>query len=385
MPGTSNKTVMLNQVAAQLAAQGGPILQFDQKKVPVFHGEADKDTLKVREWCERVDSMKATMGWTEAQTFHNAKQAMFGLAARQVTRWMSIWKDKEQTWAWLKKMVLKEWEDTTQTRKFIDALFSLRQRTNLNEDIRHHFGDVHDAFVLVEEALPKPDPQTVVANGGAYTDAQVNALIQQGREDVLHYISMAFMVNLMPPELRDKVLEAKTDNIPDMEEATRDAIRALKDKGRLVGALNAPKVVHSIEETQPAHLAQEMLQHLQGPIIDMIRKETQGRHQQNQGSGKGKGKGKNSNSYGNQNGSVDMNKKKCTYCQKLNHGQDECFSRIRDNAPCYNSKGEAYYPRNQNNKQVNNMGSNQRNNRGTNPQPSQPSTKASDQGFPGWV
>jgi len=100
---------------------------------------------------------------------------------------------------------------------------------------------------------------------------------------------------------------------------------------------------------------------------------------------KEKEKGKNSNSYSNSNGSVDMSKKKCTYCQKPNHGQDECFSRIRDNAPCYNSKGEPYYPRNQANKQVNHMGANQRNNRGTNPPPSQPSTKASDQGFPGWV
>ena len=36
--------------------------------------------------------------------------------------------------------------------------------------------------------------------------------------------------------------------------------------------------------------------------------------------------------------------KKCLYCNKTNHGIIDCYKRKDDKAPCYNAKGEPFYP-----------------------------------------
>ena len=35
----------------------------------------------------------------------------------------------------------------------------------------------------------------------------------------------------------------------------------------------------------------------------------------------------------------------CIYCHKHNHKQEECRSRIKNNAPCYSPTGLTYYPK----------------------------------------
>ena len=68
-------------------------------------------------------------------------------------------------------------------------------------------------------------------------------------------------------------------------------------------------------------------------------------------------------------------KKKCNFCQKIGHCMDACIARQKDNAPCYNSKGEHYFPitDNQDTTRV--------------PVPNKPVTPviSSGQDFPHWV
>src|SRR5574343_207068 len=59
------------------AAQPGNIVQYDQKKVPTFFAKPEKDTLTIREWIKRLDSMKNSLGWTEEATYHNAINGLF--------------------------------------------------------------------------------------------------------------------------------------------------------------------------------------------------------------------------------------------------------------------------------------------------------------------
>ena len=54
-------------------------MQIDQKKVPVFHGEKDKDTITVLAWCHRIDGMKDALGWSDGATYANAMAALFGV------------------------------------------------------------------------------------------------------------------------------------------------------------------------------------------------------------------------------------------------------------------------------------------------------------------
>jgi hypothetical protein len=39
------------------------------------------------------------------------------------------------------------------------------------------------------------------------------------------------------------------------------------------------------------------------------------------------------------------NGKFCIYCKILNHTQEECRMRIKDNKPCVNGKGQLYWPK----------------------------------------
>ena len=53
--------IMANNAAAQVITAHGPVLQIDQKKVPVFHGEKDKVTMTVIAWCTRMEVMKISL------------------------------------------------------------------------------------------------------------------------------------------------------------------------------------------------------------------------------------------------------------------------------------------------------------------------------------
>ena len=89
IPGTSGGGLPVAQVAA--AAQN-PVMQIDQKKVPVFHAEPDKDSLTVVNWCARIDGMRDAMDWSNEATYANASAALFGVAQRTATNWAILYK-----------------------------------------------------------------------------------------------------------------------------------------------------------------------------------------------------------------------------------------------------------------------------------------------------
>ena len=43
-------------------------------------------------------------------------------------------------------------------------------------------------------------------------------------------------------------------------------------------------------------------------------------------------------------GAKPKSQKQCTYCRKTGHGQEDCYSRKNDKAPCLTTKGDPYYP-----------------------------------------
>ena len=52
----------------------------------------------------------------------------------------------------------------------------------------------------------------------------------------------------------------------------------------------------------------------------------------------------NSGKKSNQGGGSGKGKLKCLHCQKNGHGIADCFQRIKNQEPCYNQKGEPYFP-----------------------------------------
>ena len=101
-------------------------MQIDQKKVPVFHAEADKDSLTVVNWFARIDGMRDAMGWSYKATYANASAALFGVAQRTATNWAIIYKmEHRKTWTYLKKKMLSHFGNMQSSRSFIDAMFGI--------------------------------------------------------------------------------------------------------------------------------------------------------------------------------------------------------------------------------------------------------------------
>ena len=108
-----------------------PVIQIDQKKVAVFYGEKDKDSLTVLARCKRMDGLKTAFNWSDEATFCNATAALFGKAARIVTSWKVLDPvDYRETWTYLRKAMLNHWGDVKDSRSFIDAMFALKPRVH---------------------------------------------------------------------------------------------------------------------------------------------------------------------------------------------------------------------------------------------------------------
>ena len=89
IPGTSGGGLNVARVAA---AGQNPVMQIDQRKVPVFHAEKDKDSLTIFDWCECIDGMKDAQDWSDETTFANPSAALFAVAQRTASNWAILYK-----------------------------------------------------------------------------------------------------------------------------------------------------------------------------------------------------------------------------------------------------------------------------------------------------
>ena len=329
IPGSSGAGFAVAPVAA--AAQN-PMMQIDQKKVPVFHGEPDKDSLTIVHWCARIDGLKDAHNLSDEVTFANASAALFGIASRTAANWAIIYKaDHRKTWTYLKKKMLSHFGNITGSRAFIDAMFGIQQRTDTFVNLDKFNADVVDAFEVVKQILPAPDapPQ------GNYTAEQCHTREKLVHETLLNKMCMAFMTQLLPPELRTKVLEKNPDTVAQSTEYAKEAQNLLRDKSRPIGTgsgIQKPRVLAIQEDLQEA-----------GSLDDLILNAVE-RAFKKKNFNPGNANNRNQNRNGAAQGTRPKSQKQCSYCRKTGHSQEDCYSRKNDKAPCLTVKGDPYYP-----------------------------------------
>ena len=322
IPGTSAGTGI---AVAPVAPQLGPgMIQFDQKKAPAFFGDVNKDSLSIQEWIVRIDHMRTSLGWTAAQTYHNAKNALFGAAAAIITSRCAVQEDHEETWAWLQKILKKQFGKCNTSRAYVDLMFAMKPELNIKADLNHFIAKIHANFALIHEAIADPTCEMNPA-GGAYTPQQTLELLKAEKKRIVDTFSFAFMVNLLPPEVRTKVLEQKPTTMADTFDKVDEVQRMLLDEKR---PLQHSPVVHASEGSYEALLNE----------VKKLRSKVEGSNNQNQTNN-----GRRNNNNKRNNGSNNASKM-CNYCHKKGHGTIDCFKRKNDKAPCYNNKGEPYYP-----------------------------------------
>ena len=113
-------------------------------------------------------------------------------------------------------------------------MFSIRQRTDTFENLDKFNANVVDAFEVVRQILPLPDAPPPLAGG--YTAEQCHTREKTVHETLLNKNCMAFMTQLLLPEIRTKVLEKNPDTMAQSAEYAAEAQKLLRDKSRPIGS-----------------------------------------------------------------------------------------------------------------------------------------------------
>ena len=147
---------------------------------------------------------------------------------------------------------------------------------------------------------------------------------------------MAFMVHLLPPDIRAEVMKKKSNCMAHITEYALQTQRILRDKTRPLGSGQGNPKPRVLAVQDKDNMPDE------DPIISAIdpymkKNFNMGNRNQN--------KGKQNQSGSDNNGAKPKSQKKCTYCGKTGHGQLDCFARKNAKAPCYDPKGDPYYPK----------------------------------------
>jgi hypothetical protein len=329
-PGGSGGAAAAN-IAPLALPPAGQIIQIDQKKVPVFHGEPGKDGIDIREWIRRIDSMKTAFAWTEQATYENARAALFGYAATvmltQCKR--SVREDFDSTWTWLKKRMLAIFGNVNDSRAMIDILQGIKPRTNLHENMLKFASEIDQEFDKIISVMDKPN--VPVPPAGHYTREECQEMCEKQLLRCVEQFNVAFMTNMLPPVLRTKVLEKDPKTVNDTLNHIQECQKLLLDEKRPTGVDRHTPTVHQLGASA---LPEDQLEH----IIQAVQK------RQNQNASRGS-RGNNRGSRGNnRNSNIDRSTLKCLHCNRTGHGIVECFKRIEDELPCYNQKGEPYFP-----------------------------------------
>ena len=186
--------------------------------------------------------MKDVLDWSDETTYANASAALFGVAQRTATNWAILYKAEHcKTWTYLRKKMASHFGNMQSSRSFINAMFGIQQRTDTFDNLDKFNVDVVDAFQVVREMLPLSDAPPA----GNYTTKQCHAREKTVHENILNKICMAFMTQLLPPEIRAKVLE-KNPTI--MAEYAAEAQRLIRDKSLSIGNATAKPRVLAIQE-----------------------------------------------------------------------------------------------------------------------------------------
>ena len=323
------------------------LVQFDQKKAPAFFNDPRRDPISIREWIKRIDHMKTAQGWDEAQTYSNAKNSLFGAAAHIMDTQCDarLNEDFTETWAWLKKALKKNFDNCATSRAYVDLIFAIKPQTTLEVDLSATSSKMYNDFKTIREIIP----DTVVGPApgvGGYTQAQAQKLVDDEKLRVVDAFAYAFIVNMLPSEMRTKILDKKPESIAQALEHIHETQQRLKDEKRPVTASGLPGP--KLNAVQNLEKPDDSMERLCNMVMQRMGNFKNNNNQNNRKNNNNKKK-----SGGNQNPNSNNLPKKCNYCQKKGHGTIECFKRKEDKAPCYNAKGEAFYPEGESASKVN--------------------------------
>lgn len=339
--------------------------QSDLAKLPLYSGDA-KDQFTAEQWVERISRSRTASNWTAPQTMAFVFNALRGHALKWFDSLKRSGIDRDN-WDTFQTAFLKAFSTTRTPRTATVNLADLHQ--GQSETVVAFYPRVikavDDLEALVRGNFTLPDPVwpqefLAVANfmaiGVDIRAAAAQALVSHGATAAFNHMALNLFISNLRPSLRDELLKTTPATLYEAFEAASqlEGIQEPSRKPTLsTAAINSDSAPPT---TAPAVAADP------GPDDDSLDKEIdalnfklknlRNRRQQTRPSSSSNGNNRNngnnrSNNRGSgnrasQNRTVDKTNWICRYCTKKGHGQEECFSRRRDNAGLVGPDGAPY-------------------------------------------
>ena len=339
--------------------------------IPIFYGQTDKDTITLKYYISRIDQGVTALNWTQENAYVAFKNSLKGPAANWLGYFSHISRETALTWEAYKPHFRKAFGDKTDPMVFANTMFNIKL-ANGSSNIYNYVAQITDVMALhIEKFLASV---ITFPAGHVYTAAQqreIKSFVDAGFHAVHDDFVKEFILGGLPEDLKTKV--ANKPNLDTVLQIVDFLINEQniceKKKNGLLGEMkpaphNPPAAgsIHSVAPQEAAFTPEEALAAIQ--FQNSFRGQSRGRG--NRGGARGRGgppRGQHSfpgaaggasqrggaqqssQRGGNTGGGAIQKDAFCIYCHKKFHKQEECRSRIRDNAPCYSPSGTAYFPK----------------------------------------
>jgi len=339
-------------LARQIQANTNVTMKTEVIKLPDFYGDPTKDTITALEFMARIDECQITNEWNDITTFSYFRLALRGQADKwlsSVVRHLQL-TPAQKTWTRIRPMFKTEFAAFSDDKLIIDGLAKLSHRPG--ENPRMFFSRLEELIFVLKENYAsyrvKPDRPAQEAGGG-YSDASLTKAINDNVDNFANFMFTQMFKAAAPENVR-RLLSHKDQTRLTVEDAYKvyftDHRMEMDKKSNTVNAVNEESDSAQNDQQDVAAFRQQQRPQNRAFQSSSNRGNNRSRGQNNKHYNNG-----NRQNYQNYNQSSQPksnnsgNGKFCAYCKILNHSQEECRKRIKDNKPCVTNSGKLYWPK----------------------------------------
>ena len=315
--------VVINPPPAPAAPAAAQDRTKRSKDIPLFYGQAGKDTISARLLIVRVNDTATIGNWAVDRKILEFKMC---LRDRAVAWFEGLIEEGLDVADW--DVIKAEFLETYEPK--YSAKTTCANFTDLNQKSEESINDYVYRVQTAHKRLTDNKPATMaVVRAAGPTIAEAKA---EGISDAFKFVKHQLFLAGLKDGLRDKVLQAEKDTFNESVKVARNLETIQNDHKRL------NKIAAVKAELQPEEAQEIIWEELTEQEIEQVAalRSRNGRVQPRNNPGPARNNGQARN-----NATANPNII-CRYCDKKGHRQKECFSRRRDNAPMVDANGKPY-------------------------------------------
>jgi hypothetical protein len=298
--------------------------------LPAFYG-SDKDNMTAEGIITRVDAAVSTLHWEDEDAYNWFSMSLREKAEKWLKYQAVILPEFQRSWNFIKPIFKNTFgikQDRSKIYSAIKTMQMTKDETPFDYSLR--ICEVMEMLANCQVAAPLPDLPAVADRTDAVLRKMVTDAVQAER---LRQYEIFFTAGLLPM-LQTAVISKGTQSFPQTVQTAITIYNVKKDQMGINGN-NGNNGLAAVNEDDED--------------VSAIGNGTRNPYNQNVNRGGNRGR----NSYrsnggqtrGSYNNAGTAGERKCFYCNKPNHHQDVCRTRILDNKPCKNGAGQDYWPR----------------------------------------